>query len=237
MGRRLAWRDGSAGETELWKNSCLIFTAPCSAAEPLSHAGFVLFLRTVGDHLKESADHSRCRASQSKRGPEAKESSSECDVSPHADTLEVPGSSAQYEVKAGQEQEVKPMEIMCCRPLAVSTRPQSFTGRYVTAFIADKCCTVSDVCSTTIIYEDRSESDAKLLGGMPAERRARRNTKQCIMCNLISVLLRVPVPPFPSSSYTSLAGSAVVCKRRTLGLVWLKLMNRPARVRNSRAKL
>lgn len=51
MGRRLACREGSAGETELWTDSWLIFTAPFSPEEPLSHAGFVLFLRTetVGD--------------------------------------------------------------------------------------------------------------------------------------------------------------------------------------------
>lgn len=51
MGRRLACRVGSAGETELWTDSWLIFTAPFSPEEPLSHARFVLFLRTetVGD--------------------------------------------------------------------------------------------------------------------------------------------------------------------------------------------
>lgn len=52
MGRRLAWREGSAGETELWTDSWLVFAAPFSLEEePLSHAGFVLFLRTetVGD--------------------------------------------------------------------------------------------------------------------------------------------------------------------------------------------
>lgn len=51
MGRRLAWREGSAGETELWTDRWLSFTAPFSPVEPLSQAGFVLFLRTeiVGD--------------------------------------------------------------------------------------------------------------------------------------------------------------------------------------------
>lgn len=51
MGRRLAWREGSAGETELWTDWWRIFTAPFSPEEPLSHTEFVLFLRTetVGD--------------------------------------------------------------------------------------------------------------------------------------------------------------------------------------------
>lgn len=53
MGRRLAWREGSAGETELCTDCWLIFAAPFSPEEQLSHAGFVLFLRTetVGDVL------------------------------------------------------------------------------------------------------------------------------------------------------------------------------------------
>lgn len=39
------------GETELWTDRWLILSAPFSPEEPLSHAGFVLFLRTetVGD--------------------------------------------------------------------------------------------------------------------------------------------------------------------------------------------
>ena len=44
-------------------------------------------------------------------------------------------------------------------------------------------------------------------------------------------------PPTPTPLYTSLPGSAVVCEKWTLGLVCLKLINRPAEVRNSRAKL
>ena len=46
MGRRLAWREGSAGETELWTESWRIVAAPFSPEEPLSQAGLVLFLRT-----------------------------------------------------------------------------------------------------------------------------------------------------------------------------------------------
>lgn len=47
MGRRPAWRKGSDGETQWWTDSRLMFVAPFSPTEePLSHAGFVLFLRT-----------------------------------------------------------------------------------------------------------------------------------------------------------------------------------------------
>lgn len=42
MGSRLAWRDGSAGETQ-WCTDCWPILSP---GEPLSHAGLVLFLRT-----------------------------------------------------------------------------------------------------------------------------------------------------------------------------------------------
>lgn len=59
MGRRLAWREGCAGETELWTDCWLIVAAPFSPEEPLCHAGFVLFLRkdTVGDVIMTQFSH------------------------------------------------------------------------------------------------------------------------------------------------------------------------------------
>ena len=59
MGRRLAWRDGCAGDTELWTDCWLPVAAPSSPGEPLCHAGFVLFLRkdTVGDAIMTQFSH------------------------------------------------------------------------------------------------------------------------------------------------------------------------------------